>query len=100
MSQSLNSGAFYDVVRFPVITEKAQSLSEGKIVFTVAPSATKQQVKAAIEKIFSVKVSKVNILNRKGKQKRFKGVMGKRKDVKRAIVTLAEGQALDILAGV
>lgn len=90
----------YDVIRSPVITEKSTMVSEhNKVVFTVAGSATKADVKAAVEALFKVKVTAVNTLNRKGKTKRFRGVKGRQSDSKRAIVTLAEGQMLDVTTG-
>jgi large subunit ribosomal protein L23 len=90
----------YDVIRHPVITEKSTMASEeNKIVFAVAMSATKTQVKAAVEALFKVKVTKVNTLVRKGKSKRFRGIAGQQNDTKRAVVTLAEGQMIDVTTG-
>jgi len=90
----------YDVILAPVITERATALSEhNKVVFKVASSATKPQIKEAVEKLFDVKVKAVNTLVRKGKVKRFKGTVGRQSDVKRAIVTLAEGQSIDVTTG-
>jgi large subunit ribosomal protein L23 len=90
----------YDVIVSPVITEKATALSEhNKVVFRVRKDATKPQIKAAVEKLFDVKVTGVNTLVRKGKTKRFRGTVGTQSDVKRAIVTLAEGQSIDITTG-
>ena len=90
----------YDVIVSPVITEKATAQSEhNQVVFTVAPTATKPQIKAAVEKLFNVKVTGVNTLVRKGKVKRFKGILGTQSDVKRAIVTLAEGHTIDVTTG-
>jgi large subunit ribosomal protein L23 len=90
----------YDVIRSPVITEKATYASElNKVVFRVADTATKPQIKAAIEKLFDVKVVSVNTLVRKGKTKRFRGRLGRQGDVKRAIVTLAEGHSIDVTTG-
>jgi large subunit ribosomal protein L23 len=90
----------YDTIVSPVITEKATMLSEqNKVVFRVAPNATKPQIAEAIENLFKVSVVKVNTLNVKGKTKRFRGRAGRRSDVKKAIVTLAEGQSLDITTG-
>jgi large subunit ribosomal protein L23 len=83
-----------------VITEKATLLSEqNKVVFKVAQDSTKDEIAAAIEELFKVKVTKVNTLNVKGKTKRFRGRPGRRSDVKKAIVTLAEGQSIDISTG-
>ena len=90
----------YDVIRSPIITEKATYASEqNKVVFRVADTATKPQIKAAVEKLFDVKVVSVNTLVRKGKTKRFRGRVGRRSDVKKAIVTLADGQSIDITTG-
>ena len=90
----------YDVMLAPVITVKATLLSEqNKVVFRVAQDSTKDEIAAAIEELFKVKVTKVNTLNVKGKTKRFRGRPGRRSDVKKAIVTLAEGQSIDISTG-
>jgi large subunit ribosomal protein L23 len=90
----------YDTVLSPVITEKATVLSEhNKVVFRVAMDATKDEIAAAVEELFKVTVTKVNTLITKGKTKRFKGHMGRRSDVKKAIVTLADGQSIDITTG-
>jgi large subunit ribosomal protein L23 len=91
----------YDVIRSPVVTEKSTLASEhGQVVFDVAMSATKPQIKAAVEALFSVKVKAVNTLVRKGKVKRFRNSLGVRNDVKKAIVTLVDGQSIDISTGV
>jgi len=90
----------YDVIVSPVITEKATNLSElNKVVFRVAPGATKPQIKEAVERLFEVKVLAVNTLVTKGKEKVFRGRKGRRSDVKKAIVTLAEGQSIDVTTG-
>ena len=90
----------YDVIVSPVITEKATNLSElNKVVFRVAPKATKPQIKEAVEKLFDVKVTGVNTLVTKGKAKMFRGQRGQRSDVKKAIVTLEEGQTIDVTTG-
>lgn len=90
----------YDVIVSPVITEKATNQSEhNKVVFKVRKSATKPQIKAAVEKLFDVKVKSVNTLIRKGKVKRFKGTLGQQSDVKKAVVTLAEGHSIDVTTG-
>ena len=90
----------YDVIVSPVITEKSTMLSESnQVVFKVAPKATKPEIKAAVEALFGVKVTGVNTLVRKGKVKRFKGTKGRQSDVKKAIVTLAEGQSIDVSTG-
>jgi large subunit ribosomal protein L23 len=90
----------YDAIVAPVITEKATLLSEqNKVVFQVAGDATKDEIAAAVEALFKVNVTKVNTLNVKGKTKRFRGIVGRRSDVKKAVVTLAEGQSIDITTG-
>ena len=90
----------YDVVLAPHITEKTTLLSEqNAVVFKVANTASKPQIKAAVEKLFDVKVESVNTLIRKGKVKRFKGTVGRQSDVKKAVVTLAEGQSIDVTTG-
>jgi large subunit ribosomal protein L23 len=90
----------YDVILAPAITEKATMLSEhNKVVFKVAKTATKPEIKAAVEALFGVKVTAVNTLVRKGKTKRFRGTLGQQSDVKRAVVTLAEGQTIDVTTG-
>ncbi len=90
----------YDVIISPVITEKATVLSEqNKVVFKVAKTATKPQIKAAVEKLFDVKVKSVNTLVTEGKIKAFKGRLGQRSDVKKAVVTLEEGHAIDVTTG-
>jgi large subunit ribosomal protein L23 len=90
----------YDVIVSPVITEKATALSEkNKVVFRVRTDATKPQIKAAVEKLFDVKVRSVNTLVTKGKVKMFRGKRGQRSDVKKAVVTLEEGQTIDVTTG-
>ena len=90
----------YDTLLSPVITEKATVLSEqNKVVFRVAENSAKDEIAAAVEELFKVKVIKVNTMITKGKTKRFRGIMGRRSDVKKAIVTLAEGQSIDITTG-
>ena len=90
----------YDVIVSPVITEKATALSEqNKVVFRVRSDATKPQIKEAVEKLFDVKVKSVNTLVTKGKVKMFRGTRGQRSDVKKAVVTLEEGQAIDVTTG-
>ena len=90
----------FDVILSPVITEKATLLSEqNKVVFRVANDATKDEIAAAVEALFKVTVTKVNTLVVKGKTKRFRGRPGRRSDVKKAVVTLAEGQSIDITTG-
>ena len=90
----------YDIVLAPHITEKSTMLSEhNAVVFKVAGDATKPQIKAAVEALFNRKVASVNTLTQKGKTKRWKGRPYTRSDVKKAIVTLAEGQTIDITEG-
>ncbi len=90
----------YDVIRKPVITEKATMASEnGAVVFEVAIDAAKPQIKEAVESLFGVKVKAVNTTITKGKTKRFRGQLGRRKDVKKAYVTLEEGNTIDVSTG-
>lgn len=90
----------YDVIVSPAITEKSTIASEqNKVVFNVARKASKPEIKAAIEALFGVKVTAVNTLIRKGKVKRFRGTIGRQSDVKKAIVTLADGQSIDVATG-
>ena len=91
----------YQIILNPLVTEKSTQQSEfNKMVFSVPVSATKLEVKLSIEKIFSVKVTSVNTILLKGKVKRFKGVLGRRSNTKKAIVTLAPGNTIDLSAGV
>ncbi|QDP19093.1 50S ribosomal protein L23 [Sphingomonas xanthus] len=91
----------YDIVLAPHITEKSTLLSENNsVVFRVAGTASKPEIKAAVEALFNVKVTGVNTMVTKGKTKRWKGAPYKRTDVKKAIVTLAEGQSIDITSGI
>jgi large subunit ribosomal protein L23 len=90
----------YDTILAPVITEKATYLSDhNKVVFRVAKDATKAEIADAIQELFKVQVVKVNTLVVKGKIKRWRGRPGRRNDVKKAIVTLAEGQSIDVATG-
>ena len=90
----------YDVIRKPVITEKATMASEnGAVVFEVHIDSNKPQIKEAVESLFGVKVKAVNTTITKGKVKRFRGQLGKRKDVKKAYVTLEEGNTIDVNTG-
>jgi large subunit ribosomal protein L23 len=94
------SPAQYDIIRRPVITEKATLASEANaVVFEVAMDATKPAIKAAVEALFNVKVAAVNTVVTKGKRKRFRGRPGRRDDVKKAYVTLVEGNAIDVTTG-
>jgi large subunit ribosomal protein L23 len=96
----LSRETMYDIIRSPVITEKATALSErNQFVFRVALSASKPEIKMAVEGLFGVKVLGVNTLVQKGKTKKFKGRDGRRSDVKKAFVTLAEGQSIDFTTG-
>ncbi len=91
----------YDVIVAPHITEKSTLLSEqNAVVFKVANKATKPQIKAAVEALFNVNVTGVNTLTQKGKTKRWKGRPYQRSDMKKAIVTLAEGQSIDVTTGI
>ena len=91
----------YQIILNPLVTEKSTQQSEfNKMVFSVPVNATKLEVKSSIEKIFSVKVTSVNTILLKGKVKRFKGVLGRRSNTKKAIVTLAPGNTIDLSAGV
>ncbi|MFO1121094.1 MAG: 50S ribosomal protein L23 [Hyphomicrobiales bacterium] len=91
---------FYDVIKSPAITEKGTLVSESnQVVFNVARDATKPMIKKAVEGLFGVKVKAVNTLVRKGKQRRFRGQPAMLSDVKKAYVTLEEGQRLDVTTG-
>ncbi len=90
----------YDTILSPIITEKATYLSEqNKVVFRVSKDASKDEIAQAVEELFKVKVTKVNTLVVKGKTKRWRGRPGRRSDIKKAIVTLAEGQSIDVATG-
>ena len=90
----------YDIIRAPAITEKATLLSEAnQVVFNVAGTASKPEIKKAVEELFNVKVKAVNTLVRKGKTKRFRGIRGRQSDVKKAIVTLEDGQSIYVTTG-
>jgi len=90
----------YDTILAPVITEKATLLSEqNKVVFRVPLTATKKDIKEAVEALFKVKVGAVNTIVRKGKTKNFRGVPGKRSDHKNAVVTLLDGYSIDVTTG-
>ena len=97
---TMSREAMFEVIRSPVITEKATALSEkGQFVFRVAIDATKPEIKASVEALFGVTVTSVNTLVQKGKTKRFKGRPGVRSDMKKAYVQLAEGQSIDMSTG-
>lgn len=90
----------YDLITSPIITEKSTVLSEqNKVVFRVPLTATKPQIKEAVEALFRVNVTAVNTIVLKGKTKHFRGVKGRRSDVKKAIVTLKDGQSIDVATG-
>ena len=95
-----DKAALYDVIRKPVITEKSTMASEsGAVVFEVDVAANKPLIKEAVETLFGVKVKAVNTTITKGKNKRFRGQLGTRKDVKKAYVTLEEGNTIDVTTG-
>ena len=99
--QTAPDARHYDIVLAPHITEKSTMLSENNsVVFKVAPKATKPEIKAAIEAVFNVQVTNVNTIVTKGKSKRWQGKPYQRSDVKKAIVTLAEGQSIDVTSGI
>lgn len=91
----------YDVIRAPMMTEKSTAGSEhNQVTFKVALTATKPEIKAAIEALFNVKVTAVNTITLHGKTKAFRGRRGKRSDIKKAIVSLAEGSSIDVTTGI
>lgn len=93
--------SLFDVIRYPLITEKTTNISEhNKIVFVVSNAANKQDVKNAVHLVYGVNVVSVNIINQKGKQKRFRGRLGVRSDIKKAYVTIEQGQTIDIASGI
>ncbi len=97
----LGTDRLHEVIRAPVITEKSTQGSEhGQVTFRVAMDATKPEIKAAVEGLFGVKVKAVNTLRQKGKLKRFRNRPGRRPDTKKAIVTLEEGQSIDVSTGI
>ena len=97
----MNQERIYKVLLGPHVSEKASLAAErGQVVFRVAPDATKPEIKQAVEKLFGVKVKAVNTLVQAGKTKRFRGRPGRRSDFKKAIVTLVEGQQIDLTAGI
>ena len=99
MSGSINKDP-RDVIIAPVVSEKSYGLiDEGKYTFLVDPRASKTEIKAAVEALFGVKVTGVNTLVRKGKVKRFRGTIGRQQDVKKAIVTLRDGDSIDVSTG-
>lgn len=99
--RTLSREQMYDIIRSPVITEKSTMVSEhNQVVFKVPLDARKPDIKQAVESLFEVKVKAVNTLRQKGKTKRFRGMMGRRPDTKKAVVTLAEGHQIDVSSGV
>jgi large subunit ribosomal protein L23 len=99
--QAAPDARHYDIVLAPHITEKSTMLSEANaVVFKVVPTATKPEIKAAIEALFNVSVTNVNTIVTKGKTKRWKGRPYQRSDMKKAIVTLAQGQTIDVTSGI
>ena len=95
---SLSKAAAYDTILRPIITEKATMANEhGQVTFAVPVTATKPEIKAAVEMLFDVKVTAVNTILQKGKTKMFRGRPGRRSDMKKAMVTLAEGQTIDLM---
>jgi len=96
----MNDAKLYNVIRAPLVSEKTARLQEvsNQYVFEVATTATKADIKIAVEKLFDVKVESVNVLNVKGKAKAFKNRMGRRADWRKAYVKLAEGQSIDVMA--
>ncbi len=99
-SKFAHDAPHYDIIVAPVITEKATMASEAnQVIFKVRKNATKPEIKAAVERLFDVKVAAVNTLIRKGQRKTFKGTRGVQSDVKKAVVTLAEGHKIDVTTG-
>ena len=91
----------YELIRSPVVTEKATRISEhNQVCFWVPLDANKFEIRAAVEDLFKVKVTAVNTLRKKGKVKRFQGYIGKQVETKKAVVTLAEGQSIDVMTGI
>lgn len=98
---TVSTQRMYEVLRSPVVTEKSTLISEyNQVTFRVSMDATKPEIKIAVENLFKVKVTAVNTLRQKGKIKRFRGQIGKRVATKKAVVTLAEGNSIDITTGV
>lgn len=97
----LSKERMYEVIRAPIVTEKTTLGSEhGQVTFEVARDATKPEIAAAVEGLFDVKVVAVNTLRQVGKLKRFRGMLGRRVEVKKAMVTLKKGQTIDVTAGI
>jgi large subunit ribosomal protein L23 len=101
MSKLKAKNKHFDLLLKPVVTEKSTlGVENNQVTFKVALNATKPEIKEAVETVFGVKVNAVNTLRQQGKVKRFRGIVGKRPDYKKAIVTLAEGETIDITTGV
>ena len=101
VATTLTRQQMFDIIRSPVITEKATNASEhNQVIFRVPLTATKREVKAAVEGLFKVKVTGVNTIRVQGKLKRFRGRVGRRPDYKKAVVTLGEGQRVDVTTGI
>jgi large subunit ribosomal protein L23 len=101
VTTTLTQQQMFDIIRSPVITEKATNASEhNQVIFRVPLTATKREVKAAVEGLFKVKVTAVNTIQVQGKLKRFRGRVGRRPDYKKAVVTLGEGQRVDVTTGI
>ncbi len=98
---TVSSQRMYEVLRSPIVTEKSTMISEhNQVTFRVSVDATKPEIKYAVENLFKVKVTAVNTLCQQGKVKRFRGQVGRRIATKKAVVTLAEGNSIDITTGV
>lgn len=97
----MKQGKLYDTIIAPVITEKSTRVAEqdNKYVFKVAKTANKKQIKDAIQHIFNVTVTKINVISIPGKVKRFRGIIGKRSGYKKAVVSVAQGQTIDASGG-
>jgi large subunit ribosomal protein L23 len=101
MTVKVSEERMYEIIRSPVVTEKSTLGGEfNQVTFRVPLSASKPEIKTAIEGLFKVKVKKVNTLRQKGKTKRFRGTIGKRSDYKKAMVTLEEGHSIDVTTGI
>ena len=97
----ISTERMYELIRRPVVTEKSTMMSEhNTVVFQVPLDATKPEIKQAVEKLFDVKVAAVNTLRAKGKTKRFRRTVGRRSDIKKAMVTLEEGHSIDVTTGI
>ena len=98
---SISKERMYEIIRSPIVTEKSTFVSEyNQVVFQVAINSNKKEIKEALETLFKVKVKSVNTIRQNGKIKRFKGTIGKRPDVKKAFITLEEGNTIDVSTGI